>query len=459
MLEARKVIFGELLPADRVVGSYFSEHCILSVVRFVRDGAISMRAASRIKSISDELMGQAGDEAPTHTTIQNFLLRIGLYVLQCLAQRQRDWIWMADHTHSVGTTKCFVVVGIRLSFFLQLRRPLQHEDLVVLELIPVDGSNGEIVCGQLTTLCVNYGVPLAILSDRGSDLNKGVRLLQKSYPDVIALYDIAHMVARLTESTLTNEAQWSEYNIASCVCAHAVRQGKLSHLKPPRTKTKARYMNIRQEIRWGARALQILDRVRSDKLNDRQRERLPKADVEAKLGWLETYRESLNVWEKVTLMGQESIKVIRKEGYGMAALTQLRDKLGEPEDAVCREFSKKLMDECTQQCKMASQYESLPGTSEILESLFGKAKRLLGGNSTGSTNSLTSQLLAMVTCTVQITAELIREGLAICRIKNLIKWREERFPPGTHWARRNDLRPTHEEQKLRKQQNTTIPNF
>ena len=459
MPESRKVIIGELLPSEKVIGSYFSEHCILSVIRFVLDGAISMRAASRIMSICDVMIGKAGDDAPSHTTIQNFLLRIALYILQYLARRQSDWIWFADHTHSVGTTKCFVVVGIRLSVFQQLRRPLRHDDLEVLDLIPVEGSTGEIVFGQLKTLCGTYGVPLAFLSDRGSDLNKGVRLLQETYPEVIALYDIVHMVARLTEATLTKEAQWSEYGIACCACAHAVRQGNLSHLKPPRTKTKARYMNISQEVRWGARALQILDRVRSDKLNDRQRERLPKAVVEEKLGWLEKYRGSLKVWEKVTLMGQESIKIIRKEGYGTVALPLLREKLGQPEDAVSREFVKQLMDECTQQCEMASQYKSLPGTSEVLESLFGKAKRLLGGNSTGATNSLTSQLLAMVACTVKMTSELIRDGLATCRIKHLNKWREERFRPGTHWRRRADLCPTEEEQKLRNQQNAAIPNF
>lgn len=194
-----QVVLGELLPPEKTVGSYFGVQSIVQVVRFVVEGAIAMRAASRITIIVNQCNGQDFADAPSHTTVQNFLLRIGLYVLRYLVEHQSDWIWMVDHTHSVGTTKCFVVVGIRLSEYRKLNRPLQHDDLAVLDLLPVDQSNGEIVRGQLSGLCVKFGTPLAILSDRGTDLNKGVHMLQQAHPDVLLLYDVVHMVARMTE--------------------------------------------------------------------------------------------------------------------------------------------------------------------------------------------------------------------------------------------------------------------
>ena len=97
------------------------------------------------------------------------------------------------------------------------------------------------------------GVPLAVLSDRGSDLNKGVRLLQQDPPTVISLYDIVHLTSRKIEKVLNNAPQWDEFRKACCQCANAVRQSTLAHLKPPRPKTKAGYMNIDREVRWGAR--------------------------------------------------------------------------------------------------------------------------------------------------------------------------------------------------------------
>ena len=80
---------------------------------------------------------------------------------------------------------------------------------------------------------------------------------------------------------------WDAYRQACCACANAVRQSKLGHLKPPKPPAKARYMNIDREVRWGARAVQILDRVRSGILNERQMQRLPLELMKAKFGWLE----------------------------------------------------------------------------------------------------------------------------------------------------------------------------
>ena len=418
-----------------------------------------MRAASRITIIVNQCNGQDFVDAPSHTTVQNFLLRIGLYVLRYLVEHQSDWIWMVDHTHSVGTTKCFVVVGIRLSEYRKLNRPLQHDDLTVLDLLPVDQSNGEIVRDQLSPLCVKFGTPLAILSDRGTDLNKGVHMLQQAHSDVLLLYDVVHMVARMTEATLKNEPQWSAFSSACSHCAHEIRQSKISHLKPPRTKTKARYMNISQEIRWGARAICVLDRVRDGKVHERQSARLPKDLLETKLQWLDEYRDSLIAWEKISLMGQEVITTVRRLGYGMEAKRQLDEKLGIPDNKACREWVAQIMEEVTQQCMAASKHQSLPGTSEILESLFGKMKRLLAGNNSGTTNSLTAQLLAMVTCTVKLTPQLVRDAISTCRIKHLRAWCKERLNASTNWARRIDLSPTPEEQKLRNPICPAIPNF
>ena len=454
-----KVVRGELLPAEKTVGSYFEVRTIVQVVLFVVEGAIAMRAASRITIIINQCNGQDCFDTPSHTTVQNFLLRIGLFVLRYLVERQSDWIWIVDHTHSVGTTKCFVVVGIRLSEYRKLNRALQHSDLSVLDLLPVEQSNGEIVSKQMSALCNKFGIPLAILCDRGSDLNKGVNLLQQTHPDVVLLYDVVHMVARMTEAILKKEPNWDAFCVASSHCAHEIRQSKISHLKPPRTKTKARYMNISQEIRWGARALLVLDRVRDGKLNARQSTRLPKDLVVSKLQWLDSYRESITAWEKISLMGQEVITTVRRLGYSMQTKNQLNEKLGTTDNAACREWVKRIMQDIEQQCLAANMHQTLPGTSEILESLFGKMKRLLSGNHSGTTNSLTVQLLAMVTCTVLLTQTLVREAIATCRIKHLKEWAKDKLRESNNWARRIDLSATHEEQKLRKALNPTIANF
>lgn len=443
----------------KVVGSHYDISTIVAVVRFVLEGAISMRAASRISGIINNIAGRNPFEYPAHTTVQNFILRVGLYLLQRNNQRHDDWIWIADHTYSIGTLKVFVVLGIRLSSFRLLKRPLQYRDLTVLLMVSVEVSNGTIVREQFEDLAEKVGNPIAILSDAGSDLHKGTELFQADHPDVISLYDIVHMVSRMIEKIMKLDAMWDEFRKACCTCANAVRQHKLGHLKPPKPRTKARYMNIDREVRWGARALQILDRVRSGNLNERQKQRLPLELVEAKFGWLDEYRDAIKQWELLSLTGRQVISEVRRHGYGtttVAAIERIADSTTDP---TCKQFVDGVVATITPMSEAGSLFGCLPSSSEILESLLGKGKRLLGGTSAGTTNSLTSQLLAMVACTTEITPSLVRTALAACPIASLRSWMKENFGYGLHYTRSLDLTPTPEEQKLRKPKPVAIPNF
>jgi|TARA_B110000196_G_scaffold317099_1_gene329602 hypothetical protein len=429
------------------------------VVRCVIDATVPMRAASRISGLINVLNGDDPHNHPSHTTVQNFILRIGLYLLQRDTLHGHDWIWIADHTYSVGTTKVFVVLGITLTDFQQLRRPLEHHDLEVLTLLPVEQSNGTIVHQQMSELAGRVGVPLAILSDRGSDLNKGVSLLRKDQPTVISLYDIVHLTSRKIEKVLDNDPQWAEFRKACCQCANAVRQSPLAHLKPPRPKTKARYMNIDREVRWGARALLLLDRVRENRLTDQQRVRLPKDLIEEKFGWLDEYRSVLEQWEHLSLTGRQVISEVRRQGYGSDTVSALETLARSTSDESCGQLFRQIIDDVQPMCDISGRHGRLPASSEVLESLFGKGKRLLSGTSSGTTNSLTRQMLAMVTSTARITPTLVQKALASCSLKNLLRWSDENFRPSLHVTRRKDLSPTETEQKLRKPKPAAIANF
>ncbi len=415
-----------------------------------------MRGASRVVGVLHEISGAGPYLEPAHTTVQNFILRIGLYLLQQAQKWANDWIWIVDHTIAIGTLKCFVVLGIRQSDYLQLNRPLAHHDLEPLALIPVEQSNGAIVHGQFQELTAACGVPRAILSDRGSDLKKGVELLHQEHSEVVALDDIVHLASRLIEKILKEDDRWEAYRKASCQCANAVRQSKLAHLKPPRPKTKARYMNIDREARWGVRALHVLDRVRGGNLNERQQERLPLPMVEQRFGWLDDYREEIELWQELSSIGQRSCRVIRGHGYGRETIEVLQLELGTAKHSRSRDLSDKIIAQVEPLCEAATIYGKLPGSSEVIESLIGKGKRLLGFS---SGNSLTRQVLAMATSTAELTPKLVRAALSSCRMKHLIRWSKDNLTPSIQQRRREDLTPSPEEQNLRKPKAVPNPSF
>jgi hypothetical protein len=428
-----------------VPGSPFDARVITHAIRLVTVGALSLRAASRACSISDQSNGLTGLDAPSQTTIQNHLLRVGLYLIGRTDQVRSDWIWLMDHFVNAGSQKCLVVLGISLADYQQLNRPLAYSDLTIIAIIAVDQSNGEIVCDQLDKLAVQFGVPLATLSDRGSDLKKGVELFQIKQPEVISLYDIVHLVSRLIKSIFEADPRWEAYRKACCSCANYLRQSVFAHLKPPTPKTKARYMNYDREVRWAARAVWLLDRATCGYLSDRQKERLPTALLEERLGWLREYRQAVAVWLEVILVGQKICQVVRVQGYHRNTSTAVRCLLESPRSESCRRLIQEAADQIEVICNQLGENQSLPGSTEVLESLIGKGKRLLHHNNT----SLTRQVLAIAAAATTITTDLVHTALSKCRMQHLRQWVADSLTPGVHVARQEDLVLSPREQILR----------
>lgn len=428
---------------------------IVRTIRLVLEGAISLRAASRVCNIIDHCDGGLGLDAPCQTTIQNHILRLGLYQIQRVDQHRDDWIWLMDHMINAGSTKCLIVLGMTLESYRKLNGPLSHHDLDVIAVMPVETSNGEVVCEQLEELAEQFGTPLATLSDRGSDLKKGVELFQKDHPDVASFYDIVHLVSRVIKSIFESDRQWDSYRKACCKCANYLRQSPLAHLKPPRPKTKARYMNYDREVRWASRALAILDRVRSGNLNERQQARLSSELVEQRLGWLDEYRSGASVWLEVILTGQAINSLVRQSGYTSNTPHEIRCLASTTQYSETRSLIELVVAEVEPQCRSLAAGASMPGSSEVLESLIGKGKRLLHH----SGNSVTRQILSLATATTEITTTLVQKALSTCRMKHLAQWTRDNLKPGVHVARREDLAVTQEEQNLRKHILSTSPMF
>ena len=79
----------------------------------------------------------------------------------------------------------------------------------------------------------------------------------------------------------------------------------------------------------------------------------------------------------------------------------------------------------------------LPGSSEVIESLIGKGKRLLGTSQ--NNNSLTSQILSIAASTVKFSVTSLAKLLRRCRISHVQDWLKDNIPSGIHVARQEDL--------------------
>ena len=447
-------------PQDLVPrgATYPLEIIQLSIV-FVLQAAASLRGAAACVNLVFQVQQGKQFEAPTHTTIQNWILRLGLHELERPKERANDWVWIVDHTIQIGDIKCLLVVGIRASHWRQLGRPLEHHDLQVLELKPVEQSTGVVVHQQFNALAERYGTPLAVLSDQGSDIKKGLELWHAEQPDLngaIGLSDITHKVASVLKSILEKDDRWAQYTSQCGKTKVAIQQTKLAHLIPPKPKSKARYMNIAEQVSWGTRTGNLIRSHRQGTLSAEQQQQLPGELLDEKLGWLAAFESDLSRWQELSDMGEQICRVIRTEGYHAGAAELLRTELPVASSKQTMQLREELVTFVASEGNKVPMGERLPGSSEVIESLIGKGKRLEGQQ---SRSGFTRQVLAMAGSVIQPTCEVLQVALRNVGMKHLKAWCAEHLPKSVQSKRRRDLGVKKKEQKPDKVPIVSTPMF
>jgi hypothetical protein len=375
------------------------------------------------------------EQAPAANTGQWWLLRLGLYELTRPKEVAEDWVWLVDHTIQLGPVKCLLMVAVRLSAWeSQGRGPLEHRDLAVLALEPMRQSTGPLVQAHLEQAIGQTGVPRAILSDGGKDLKNAVAGFQQEHPQVAELSDIKHKMATLVKAELKADARWSAFVPAVGRTKSQLQQTDLACLMPPSPKEKARYMNLGELVHWARRVLSYLDTPPPSRRLAVTPDRL-----EAKLGWLREYREPLLQWSGMLAVVNETLEVIRQDGYCAEAPSVLHNRLScLAQDEMSRRVAERAVAFVLQQSSAVVGQEHLPGSTECLESLIGKGKRLEGQQ---SRSGFTKMVLAMAASVAEPTAELVRTALEKVRTHHVTAWCKEKLAVSVQAQRHHALPP------------------
>jgi hypothetical protein len=358
---------------------------------------------------------QASGEIPHPTTGRTWLLRVGLYKLERPKPWAHDWVWLADHVVQIGTQKCLIIVGVRLANLPPRGECLELKHLEPLAILPVTASNQQIVHEQLEHTSEKLGVPAAILTDEGSDLLGGVQRFCQSHPETTRLSDITHYGARLLKQRLEKNDRWKAF------CTHVGQtkfqtgQTELAFLTPPTQRSKARFMNLDPLLSWAQTTLAVLDRQPEAVLSHVTGERL-----EAKFGWLREFRQDLDTWLEWHAITETTLDVVRREGYaqGVASLVADQSRLQVKSEAG-EILQSELVTFVATQSSKARRGTRLPGSTEILESSFGKLKSLEGEQQKGG---FTQLILSYAALLGETTTELIETAIHQTPWKRVVAW-------------------------------------
>ena len=396
--------------------------------RLVVQAGVAMRAVPRVLAILCRKL-EATTVIPAASSVRWWLQRLGLYALREPLPRAGDWVLLIDHSVQIGTVKVCVILGIRLCDVPYPQHALRFEDMQVIAVIPVEQSTGEIVDAQLEQATLRMGIPRQIVSDGGSDVKKGAALFAGRHPQTTVTYDAAHHGAIVLKRRFENDPQWSQYIGRLSQVKSCIRQTRDAFLASPSLRPKARYMNLESLLKWSRRILELLDR---DACGGRASER-----AEFRYDWLRDYRASIEKWSRWEATVRASVSYVRTRGLSVDSESGLREHLSKlPSELSDEALATELGTFVRESSAAAGPDECLVGSTEVLESLFGKWKTL---ERQESLSGITGLVLSLGSLLGAWPLSRIQAALEATPVKHVVGWCHENLSASVQSQRRLTL--------------------
>lgn len=390
---------------------------VMLFTSLVLSDAASLRCASRVMETMLSFL-QLPLSAPSWFAGRLWLLRLGYYKLTRSKQQADDWVWIVDHTVQLGHEKCLVVLGIRLSALPPAGQCLRHQDVEPIDLLPVEKSNGAVVYQQLEANVTKTGVPRAIVGDHGTDLKSGIERFCQVHSETCFVYDIKHKTAAVLKHELEQDETWVAFRQLAAQTKRRVQQTSLAPLAPPNQRTKARYMNVDVLIQWGQNMLTFLDRQQAAPSTPFDPEQ-----IQEKLAWITQFRQPLAEWADLLQLVTTTESFVRQQGLYLDAQLELKERLlSLAHTDRTKKVRTQLIAFVAQQAANARPNERLLGSSEVIESVLGKLKRLEQDQAKSGFTGLLLCVGAMVATT---TTEVVLKALETVPTKQALAWCKE----------------------------------
>ncbi len=424
------------LPLDeKAERHHYSAGYIQLFLKLVLEGGSSFRTVSRSLRVIWEFFGLPPDIASWYSG-RLWLMRVGYYNLTAPKTHAEDWIWIVDFSIQLGKEKCLVILGSRQCNLPPVGQALRHKDMEAITVEPVKQANGEVVWKKLEEAVDKTGAPRAIVSDRGTDLKAGIERFCQAHPKTAVLYDVKHKIALMLKRYLDKDERWSEFIDYAHRLKKQLQQTDDSYLAPPALRTKARYMNLEGRVVWAQKMLMLLDDATKDK-----------KPLEEKLGGLRSYRQAIEQWSEMLKIAKITEHFVSTKALSQDSpieLTLLFKEHHELKFKENKQFRHELIKFVRTQALQCRPGERLPGSSEVLESVFGKQKKIEGEQ---SKSGFTGLLLAIPAIVSDLSTNVVKQALESVPVQKIKEWKKDYLGETLQAKRMNLFSHVSQEQK------------
>jgi hypothetical protein len=262
-----------------------------------------------------------------------------------------------------------------------------------------------------------------VVSDHGPDLAKGIRLFRQEHPRVVDTYDVTHRLACLVKEELEPDPRWEQLLRHSTQTMLRLQQTEGAFLKPPAPRSKARYLNLEPHVQWAKRMLALLDTAELQEVAGLLQKSPEQARrwLEDKLGWLRDFRDELASYDRLLQVALQTQEEVKNNGLRRRTWKRLWRRLGPQvgQDSRVRAVLGRVLRYLKEQGARVPRGQAWLGTTDVLESLFGKYKYLL---EKAPSAEVGASVLTLPVLTTELTGELVRQALQTVRGKDLARW-------------------------------------
>jgi len=390
---------------------------------------LSFRASSKVLRAFLRLGDGLIFWVPHFTTSIGWALRLGLHCLQ-QAQRPLDepWVCVADFTVQIGCKKALIVLRVPSSAF-SMGKALTLKQVEVIGLSLGETWNGARVNTVLLALFERCGWPSHVVSDCGSDIKKGiVDTLLEAPHRASWISDVSHFVANALKHYYSKLSLFQHFQSLCTRMRHRLQQTRFAFLLPPKARAKGRFLSVSRQVEWGLQTLAYLEM--------KERERSPEAPaLTLALRGLKPLKMFLTTFVRNTTCVNEVMKMVKTQGLSTESIQACQERLSAlPARSPIRKEVSHYLQHYVPVVELSG--SPLLGSSDVIESLIGKAKQRLEAHGRSELNK--SILLIPCMCG-ELTQDLVAAALTTVRVQDVTTWVSENVGETMQSKRRREF--------------------
>lgn len=352
------------------------------------------------------------EQHPSHTTIINWMHKIGLAQLTKAKKKANDWVIILDHSIQIGKEKVLVVLGIRESE-IDFSKPLTYQNLQPITEVAKEHWTGETVKEELEKVKMKLGKIKYAVADYGSDIKKGLELSKIKH-----VYDLTHKIASTLKSLYKDNDEFISFTKKMSEIRKKCQQTDLAYLIPPTLRSKARYENIGPIGDWGKKIINYIENLNLGQVNKEEKDK-----INEKFNWVLDYKNLIKELNEINTTVKDFQKDLKTNGIltkdnipQLEILNNLKSKNGILIKQKIREYISSTIS------NVKNRVTPILCSSDIIESSFGKYKNFVSSNPMAG---ITNLVLCIAAFTSSLSQEEIIRSLENFTINDVKNWTEE----------------------------------